>query len=275
MKRQILIILALVLVTTGCARTAVIRRPTVSEASLVEIENPEPRFTVGERLTYFAAWKGIPIGSATATIEELTTFKGHEVYKIKVVATTNKFLSKLFPVKDIYTSYMDKSKLISRRYEASLREGRYKKDLVVDYDSKKNVATYTNLTDGSVKMCPTGKDVRDPICAAYYLRTIPLKLGDRIDIEMNLCVNNYEVIGDIAERVSVSIPKMGTFQAFLIRPYVKLHGVRQRRANAWGYLSADKKRIALFIVVRVLEIPWIGNVTATLQKIENIAPAQY
>ena len=267
--------IAILILLTGCARTAVVRRQAASEASSQEIESPMPHFIIGERFTYFAAWKGIPIGSATATVEELTTFKGREVYKIVVVATTNKFLSKLFPVKDTYTSYMDKEKLISRRYEASLREGRYKKDLVVDYDSKKNVATYTNLTDGSVKMYPTGKDVRDPICAAYYLRTIPLKLGDRIDIAMNLCENNYEVIGDIAERVSVSISKMGTFQAFLIRPYVKLHGVRQRRANAWGYLSADKKRIALFMVVRVLEIPWIGNVTVTLQKIENIAPAQY
>ena len=146
-----------------------------------------------------------------------------------VAAKTNQFLSKLFPVTDTYTSYMDKERLISRRYEASLREGRYKKDLVVDYDSKKNVATYTNLTDGTVKACPTRKNVRDPICAAYYLRTVPLKSGDKINIDVNLCEHNYEVIGDITKKVHVSIPEVGTFDEFLIRRYVKLNGKRQKR----------------------------------------------
>ncbi|MGB2705990.1 MAG: DUF3108 domain-containing protein [Candidatus Omnitrophota bacterium] len=270
MKKRILLILLLVVFAAGCAGTARIRRTEVSETVREEIVKPESFFTVGEKFTYLVAWKGIPVGRATSTIEELTTFKEYRVYKIVLRARTNKFLSKLFKVDDTFTTYMDKDMLISRRYEAVIREGRYKKDLVVDYDFKKCLAIYKNLMDGSVNTLPVEKDVQDPVSAAYFLRTIPVTVGDKIKINVNLNEKNYRVLGDIEKRALVTLPEIGTFEAFLVRPYVKLNGKRQRKGSAWGYLSADRRRLGLFAVVKVLEIPWIGEVTATLKKVEYL-----
>ena len=270
MKRRIFIILLLLAFTAGCARTARITRPSIGEKFSEEIAEPKKLFTVGERFTYLTAWKGIPVGTATATIEELTTFEGYEVYKIVVVAKTNDFLSKIYKVDDTFISYMDKDKLISRHYETVQREGNYKKDLVVNYDFQKNIATYKNLRDGSVKTCPIEKNVQDPVSAAYYCRTIPISVGDKIKITVNLNEENYEVFGNIEKRARITLSEIGTFDAFLIKPYVKLDGKRQRRASAWGYFSADEKRLCLYGVIKVLEIPWIGEISATLKKVEYL-----
>ena len=268
MKKYIFTLLVLSVFVTGCAGMAKISQSRIREPLLTEIAEPAARFTVGEKFTFIAAWKGIHVGTATATVSELTDYKGYEVYKIVVVAKTTEFLSKLFRVEDTFVSYMDKDKLISRGFEATIREGRYKKDLVVDYDLEKNIAIYKNLKDGTVKTCPVEENVQDPISAAYFLRAAPLKVGDSVQVTVNLNEKNYEIFANIEKRSCITIPGMDTFDAFLVRPYVKLEGKRQKKGTAWGYLSSDNRRIALYMVVRVLEIPWIGNVTATLAKIE-------
>ena len=264
------VLLAAVFFSAGCAKTARIKRCSPIGASAEKFEEPARAFTVGERLTYLVAWKGIPVGEGTATVEDLTDFKGREVYKIVIAARTNKFLSKLFRVEDTFTSYMDKDKLASLRYEAIIREGNYKKDLVVDYDFQKGIAVYKNLRDGSVKVCPVEKGTQDPVSAAYFFRTVPARVGDRIKIYLTLNEKNYEIVADITKKAAVEVPELGAFNAFLIKPFVKLEGKRQRRGSAWGYLSADKKRLVLFAVVKVLEIPWIGEVTATLKNVEYL-----
>jgi hypothetical protein len=274
MKTRIFAILALLILVSGCARTARIRRPSVTEAASQEIAEPKASFTVGEKFTYLIAWKGIRVGTATITVEELTTFKEYEVYKIVVAAKTNDFLSKLFRVEDTFTSYMDKDKLISRHYEAVQREGKYKKDIVVDYDFENYIATYKNLRDGSVKTASIKENVQDPVSAAYFFRTVPVRVGDKIEVTVNLNEKNYDIHADIDKSASITLPEIGTFDAFLIRPYVKLKGKRQRRGKVWGYLSRDERRLALFWVVKVLEIPWIGEVTATLKKVEYISPSK-
>ncbi|MFH1593136.1 MAG: DUF3108 domain-containing protein [Candidatus Omnitrophota bacterium] len=270
MKRILLFIILASLFFAGCAKTARIRRPSAKIALSEKIEDPSPAFTVGERLTYMVAWKGIRVGTGTITIEELTSFKGYEVYKVVAIARTNEFLSRLYKVEDTFISYIDTGKLISRHYESIQREGRYKKDLVVDYDFDKKIAIYKNLLDGSVKTCKIEENVQDPVSAAFFFRTIQAKVGDTIKITVNLNERNYEIFANISKRAEVVFPGIGAFDAFLLKPYVMKEGKRQRDASAWGYISSDEKRLGLYIVLKILKIPLVGEVTATLEKVEYL-----
>jgi hypothetical protein len=231
-------------------------------------------FTVGERFHYIIAWQGIPVGEATATIESLINFNNYEVYKIVVKAQTNDFLSKLFKIDDTFISYMDRNRLISRHYEAIIREGKYKKDLVVDYDFENLTATYTNLQDGSVKQCQIEKDVQDPVSAAYYFRTIPMDEGKEIELVVNHSEKNFKIYGDVEGKTEFDAQNIGTFEAFLIKPYLKTGDKKLRHTNIWGYLSADEKKLILYVNIKALEIPWLGEVTATLDRIEYISPTE-
>ena len=275
MKVKALVVLTLVLFISGCAGTAAVKRIAPGETTPESVTKPNSTFTVGEKLTLEGAWQGINIGNATATIEELMTFRGYEVYKIVVVAKTNKFLFKLFPVEDIFTSYVDSTTFTSRHYEAKRREGNYRKHLVVDYDFDKLTATYTNLKDGTVKTSTIVKDVHDPISASYFCRTIPINVGEEVKIKVNLNEKNYEITAPIVKKVSMTISDLGTFEAFLVKPYIKLDGKRQKRARTWGYISTGEKRLPLYGDVKVLEIPLVGNVTGILKKVEYIEPVKY
>jgi len=270
MRKYTILILSIVLALNGCARQATVRRLSVKAAAIEKIAEAQKTFTVGEQLTYAISWKGIPVGRATATIEEITTIDGYEVYKIVVVARANDFLSKIYKIEDTYTTYMDTKKFISRRYEAIRREGNYKKDLVVTYDFDKLIAYYKNLRDGTVKTCPIDKNVQDPVSASYFCRTISANVGETIELAVNLNEKNYKIYGFIEKRALVTLPKLGAFNAVLVKPYVKLDGKRQKRANAWGYFSTDERRLGLYGFVKVLELLWIGEITATLEKVEYL-----
>lgn len=272
MRRILLFVILAALATGGCAGTAIIRRAPLEELVLAEIPEPKPYLTVGEKLTFRAAWKGISIGRGTAFVSELTKHKGYDVYKVVVKARTNAFLSKLFRVDDTFTSYIDKHTLTTRGFEGIIREGRYKKDVIVDFDFEKNIASYTNTRDGTVKTAPIEKDIHDPISAAYSFRTSVFKGGEKIRYIVNLNEKNYEIIVNIGDMAKITIPGLGSFNAFLVEPYVRLGGKRQNRGKAWGYITADEKRIPPFVAVRVLEIPWIGQVTATLENVEYVSP---
>ena len=264
MRKLILLVLFVLTISAGCGGK---KASDLTKSELLP-------FTVGEKSTYVIAWKGIPVGRATATIEELTTFKGHEVYKVVVIAKTTAFLSKLFKVEDSFISYMDKDTLLSRHYECTIREGKYKKDLIVDYDLDNLKAIYKNLQDGSVKTCPIKKEIHDPVSGTYFFRTIPLKVGENIEITINQSEENYGIYGSVEKRSKVDLGKFGKRDTFLIKPYLKLKGKKLKRANTWGYVSADNRRLILFVSVKVLEIPWIGEVTATLEKVEYISPSK-
>ena len=163
---------------------------------------------------------------------------------------------------------------MSRHYTATRREGRYKKDLVVNYDFEKLIAYHKNLRDKSVKTCPIEENLQDPVSAAYYFRTIPIEVGETKKIIVNLNEKNYEVFGKIKKVATIDLKDIGKFNAFLIKPYAILNGERLKKATAWGYFSADEKRLGLYIVIKVLSIPFVGEVSATLENVEYITPAK-
>ncbi|MBL7158126.1 MAG: DUF3108 domain-containing protein [Candidatus Omnitrophica bacterium] len=290
MKRAYIIIIALILTgsvvylrlvrpapETSIARPA-LQTPIPAQTPPLEKAPKAPKdyaFKVGERFTYVIAWQGIPIGEATSTVEAITTYKGYEVYKIVVRAGTNDFLSAIFKIRDSFISYMDTETLESRCFEVSLREGGYKKDLVVDYDWDNRIATYQNLTDGSIKKSALRPGARDPVCASYYFRTLPLNPDEHIVLGINASEKNYEIGGTVIKEAKITVPQMGKFDAFLVEPYVKQKGEYENRVSVKGYVSQEPNRILLLIKMQVLElIPWLGEVTAKLEKIEYITPAQ-
>ena len=274
MKRSIIIIVAVIGLLFLYTSTHKEKEIVDSTSTLEETQSPNDPFTVGERSRYVIAWQGIPVGQATATVESLINFKDYEVYKIVVHAETNNFLSMLFRINDTFVSYMDRKKLISRHYEATIREGDYKKDLVVDYDFKNLTATYKNLQDGSVKTCSIEKDVQDPVSTAYYLRTMPIEEGSKIELVVNHSEKNYEISGEVEKKTEFDTKKIGTFEAFLIKPYLKTGEEKLKRTATWGYLSADERRLILYVNIKAIEIPWLGEVTATLESIEYIPPTE-
>lgn len=254
----------------GCANTGTVKRIDlsvgISEEKAVKEISRKGRFHRNKRLVYLIAWNNIPVGRIITEVGGVERYREYDVFVIKLVTESNKFLSKIYRVEDTYTSYVDAETVTSRRYEADRKEGNYRKHVIVEYDFDKLEATYTNLTDGSVKKCAIKKDVQDPLSAMCYFMTLPIRIGEKLGLTINLNEKNYDLFAMVEDIEVVKLADMGTFPAFRIRPYAELKGARVKKGKGWMYFSADADRYPLFGVV---QIPF-GRVTATLRSIEDI-----
>lgn len=226
----------------------------------------EPKFFMRKKFTYLIAWNGIPIGSIYAENTGIINYKTYSVYVVRITTESNKFLSKIYRVEDIYTSYVDVQTMTSRRYEADRKEGRYKKHVIVEYDFDSSEAIYTSLTDGSVKRWPIEKNVQDPVSAMCYFLCLAVKPGEKLSLTVNLNEKNYKMHGEVGEVEAVKVPHLGVFPAYKVKPYAMLEGKMVKKGRAWMYFAAEKQRYPLCGVVL---IPF-GKVTAMLKKVEDI-----
>ena len=258
------------LCVSGCANTGKVsslkKLTGTSREEVAQSMSIKPPFQAGKRFTYLMAWNGIPIGSVVAEIGDIINYRGRDVYVLTLITRSNKFLSKIYNVEDKFTSYLDVETITSRRYEADRKEGTYRKHVIVEYDFARNEAIYTNLTDGSVKRCSIEKNVQDPLSAMCYFMAMPVELGDQISITVNLNEKNYKLYGKVESVNLIELPKLGSFPAFMIRPYAVLNNKRFKKGRGWMYFMVDEKRYPLYGVVL---IPF-GKVTSTLHKIEDV-----
>lgn len=270
-KSQLIVVflIALTMLFSGCAKIGVVksidRVEGISEKKALTSMDSEARFYTRKRFIFLIAWNGIPVGRVIAESGDMITYKGRKAYVLKVVTESNKFLSKIYRVEDIYISYVDAETMSSLRYEADRKEGSYKKQVIVEYDFDKMEAIYHSLLDGSIKRCPIEKNVQDPLSAMAYFMTLPVKPGNRVKITVNLNEKNYHLFCEIGKVEAVKLPTLGTWAGFNIRPYAELKGRRVKKGRAYGYISTDKKRYPLFGVV----LTRFGRVTATLKNIED------
>ncbi len=267
-------IIALIFLSAGCSgRGVVSTRPVLDEeicpgdmASAHVPDMASGSFHERKRFTYHIAWNGIPVGSVTAESGDIFKFRERDVRDVRVVTRSNRFLSAIYRVEDVFSSYVDVDTMSSMRYEANRREGLYRKHVIVEYDFDGMRAIYTNLTDGSVKSSPIYEDPHDPVSAVCYFLSVPLSPEEDVDLVVNLNEKNYEVRVKVEGGRKVTVPAVGSRKAFKVTPRMSIDGEEFSPGRASAYVSADDDRYPMYGVVR---IPF-GTVTATLVKVEDI-----
>lgn len=232
----------------------------------IVIEAPASRLPEYEGLIYQVRWLGLPVGTIVASIKGIKKIQGRDAYQLEVIAKTNDFCSSIYKIDDRFVSYTDVENSYTLRHEVYRREGNYKKDAVTDFDQINHRAHFRNFLDNSEKDFDIPKGVQDTLSACYYFRTLPIKVGDRI--EYAVCNNeaNYQLFGLIENKEFIRIPKLGRMESFFIQPYAKLKGEKVKKGRVSGYFSCDEKRLPLLAVVQA---PMFTEVTASLSNIET------
>jgi len=234
--------------------------PAYLSAEEIRIEKPLRRLVVGEELTFNVAWLGINVGTCVAKVKGIEAVAGRSAYVVELTARTNDILSKIYPVDDKYTSYIDKEKFITLKHAVHRREGRYKKDAVTIFDYTTNKAYFANSLDGSKKTFDIPGYCQDSLSAAYYFRMLDVKTGDEIEYKV---VNNeqvYDIIGVVKNTARLKI-RDKVYDAFYVEPYAKLKGEKVRKGRAGCWFSCGPARIPVYGIVKA---PLFTKVTAAL-----------
>lgn len=246
----------------GCARGVSIRHgdrelPAVQEvyeAQEFSGRTPElPVLPVYEKLTYEVRWLGFHIGSLTLAVLGTQEVGGRPVYLLEGTMSTNNLLSKVYPIRDRYLSYMDTQELYTLRHEVYRRDGGYRKDAVTDFDQKAHTASFENMLDGSKKTFPVPLGVHDLLTSFYHLCLIPLAVGDTV--EYYVCNNekNYRVSHAVRSTAIIRLSRFDdrAHEAFLIEPVAyRLEGEKVEKGTVKAYLSVEPRRHLLFAEIK-------------------------
>lgn len=228
-------------------------------------ETPGP--ILGEKLTFRLRWGLVPVGWCTMHVRSVEEYKGRKVYRIIVKGWSNSFLSTFYKVRDHVETYMDVDGLFTWRFYKKQREGRYRSDEEMVYDQELNHAYYHSFRNGSRKDMKIPPKVQDALSAIYFFRTMPLKVGESVFIDVNADEKNYRLEIQVEKfRKKWKVHRFGVFDAFYVEPIAEFNGLVQRKGKVWVWISADRRRLPLFVKSK---LPF-GSVTATLVKAEIV-----
>lgn len=209
---------------------------------------------IGEYFQFSIDWSGLNGGNALMQVQNLQTVDGHRVWRIVTKAESNSFVSKFYKVRDRAESCVDAESLFTRRFEKHLREGAYRKDLVVHFDQRAKKAVYE---DGKSLSVP--EHVHDVLSAFYYVRTCPLPDGATVSIPTHDNEKSYEMVVRVLRRERVEVPA-GKFDCVVVEPILKTEGIFKSKGEMFVWLSDDDRRIPVQVKSKVP----IGSISVTL-----------
>ena len=232
---------------------------------MVEAQTPNFKIPVGERMKFSIRWLGLEVGTAIVEVKDIVQLNGRDAYHVFVLVRSNKIIDMIYPVKDEHHSYIDVEHLHSVRYEKNVREGAYRAHEMMLYDQINHKARYESLKNGSVKEMLIPKDVQDQLSCTYWFRIQPMKPGDRIHIPVNVDEKNWKLEVEVQAIEELEIEGFGKIQAIRAEPFAKFSGLFVRKGRAWGWMSADERRIPLLMKTK---IPVLGTISMVIVEYE-------
>ncbi|MBK9963879.1 MAG: DUF3108 domain-containing protein [Holophagales bacterium] len=215
-------------------------------------------FGEGETLVYTIAWLKIEGGAMTLKTTRETTSDGVPMHRITLTATSNDYVSKFYPVRDLYETWVDARDFQPLRFEKHAREGRYESDEVEEFDLGKKIGSWRE------DRTPLPDRIQDIISSFYFLRAQPLAVGKVFAVDMFSRGKIYKLKANVLEKEKVET-EAGVFDAFKVQPQLRENETAEdrNRGKLFLWFSDDDRRLP----VMAKTVMPIGSVTARLTKV--------
>ena len=225
-------------------------------------ENNLP-FQSGEKLTFRLKWSIIPAGKAVLEVLPIEKINGVPAYHFSLTVKTNAFIDTFYKVRDRIDAYADIAMERSMMYKKKQREGKTKRDVVVNFDWTKNKAQYSTLTHKRepIAVLP---GTFDPLSAFYYARLMEPKEHNKIARPVSDGKKCIIGKGTYIEKEKIRVP-CGKYNVYRFEPDLEhIGGVFEKSKNAkielW--LTADNRRIPVKIRSKVVVGSFIGELVS-------------
>jgi hypothetical protein len=227
----------------------------LSDSHVVELMPEFVGFGEGEKLVFSVQYGIVNAGNASLEIRNIASLDSVDCYRIVSNARTNDVFSVVFKVRDRYESYMDTTELYSLRYEKHVREGKFKRDEVVNFDQHEHTAIYQ---DREVRIAPRTQDV---LSALYYVRTLPLEVGQSVSVANHTDGKNYPLVINVLRRETVKVDA-GTFDCLVLEPILRGPAIFTQKGRLTVWVTNDRYKIPVLMKSKVV----IGSVAAVLKE---------
>ncbi len=235
--------------------------PLVAASLSTEIPRlAAPSFLNGERLVYDISWSGLRVGEGT--LESVPGFRwaDRDVIHIISTATSNRFISYFFPVRDRVETVIDSDGLYPYRFEADQKHGfrHRKKEIIFDQESH----TAVLLFKGKTTEHEIPPQVQDSLSCLYYFRSLPtLETGKSVFIDVHESKKNWKLEIQVVGRETLETV-LGTIPTVKAKALVRFEGVLMDKGDVYVWLTDDARRIPVMIRGNII----IGAIHATLSR---------
>jgi len=214
-------------------------RSQEAEATAVSLPPLQPRkvvpFDTGEKLTFDVRFGGIKVGTGRMEVVGTQDIRGREAWHTRF---TVKGGIPFYKVNDRIESWIDTRTFESLRFLQDLDEGPREKERLYEIYPEK--ATYSEK--GEVEHAPSVDDPLDDAAFMYFVRTIPLEVGQTYDFNRYFRPDRNPVQIRVLRKETVKVPA-GTYQAIVIQPIIKSKGIFSEKGHAEMWLTDDSRRL--------------------------------
>ena len=201
-------------------------------------------FQIGERLIYNVSFTGITAGQASLEIVNDTLVNNYHQLHIRFNAKTTYPFSLIYTIDDQVDTWLDSRSLYTRKMTKNIRERNYKKysHTIIDYDQ--SIA----ITNGDTVIID--QYLHDSYSLFYFLRTIPLIIGETIDFTAfdGKNITPFQVITKTKETINTMA---GTFPCLVVKPFREGTTLLKNKGDMMIWFSDDKIRLPIQIRIKL------------------------
>ncbi len=219
-------------------------------------------FRVGEYLEFNVHFGKLSAGRGAMSIPEIRIYNDRPSYLLVSRLWTNDFFSSIYRVDDYMECLLDTAGIFPWRYERKLHEGKFRAYRKAVFDPL-NARAFEGKDTLAVP--PYSQDV---LSILYYVRTLDLQVGQKIDVDNYIDKKNYPLRMNVVKKEKIKVPA-GKFECFLLEPGKRPGADFEKKGDMWIWVSTDSRRLP----VKVKTKAPLGSVIMELAKIRVIKTA--
>ncbi len=222
---------------------------------------PTP-FGPGEHLVYGVKLGIFNVGQGYLSVEGLDWVRGNPTYRVVMGMKGGKLG---FSLDDRYTSWFDTHTLQSWRF-IRLYRGSYDSQRHYEFYPERDM--WDREDNDEFGPMPTDRPL-DDIGFVYFLRTLPLNVGDHYEFQDYFKVEGNPVTVDVV-RKDRRKTDAGTFNTIVVRPSFQSEGLFSQDGEAELHFSDDERRLLVYMKVDLPRFP--GGISLHLRSIHEGFP---
>jgi hypothetical protein len=233
---------------------------------------PNNAFGEHETWPFSVHWGLVTAGKATLAVEGVETIRQRPAYHISMDITATGTTASLHPFRDRTDSWLDKASLTTLLLRHSVRESHYQADETALLDQPcrqfKQRSERLDKDTSHFKQGPLPPDALDVYGALFYLRTLPLAVGEAYELGLFAGGRAVPVTATVSKQDTLNVGA-GRFQCFLIEVTTRDPQAAKKLQHIRWWVSTDAAHTPVRIRMDVV----VGHVTADLEKLAD-SPAQ-
>jgi hypothetical protein len=166
-----------------------------------------------EKLNYNLSWNTIPFGKASLELKGFVNVNGRKAHYAQLEFTTSSFLTSLYSIEGKIESLFDKESKSSLKFSSRIIQNEQENYEYITIDPISS--TYELKNKKMLKKGYTAKDVQDILTALFYIRSIPLKIGTKYDLNIQLGDLSYPLTIKVIRKEMIKTNN-GEFNCFFI-----------------------------------------------------------